>query len=141
MSPGISASRAVPRVALAIDASGSIDEGLLARFARELGALTRRLQAPLTCIVGDCAVRDVRLVDPGQSPSLLRRELQGFHAGGRTDFTPLLEEAARHRPDLIIVLTDLDGPARYRPVAPVLWVVPQAGAGAPVAFGRRLLLR
>ena len=32
--------------------------------------------------------------------------------GGGTDFTPLLEEAARHRPDLTVVLTDLEGPAR-----------------------------
>jgi predicted metal-dependent peptidase len=64
--------------------------------------------------------------------------------GGGTDFTPLLQEAARHRPDLIVVLTDLDGPARERPRCSVLWAVPEvlAVAAPPRApFGQVLRLR
>jgi predicted metal-dependent peptidase len=65
-------------------------------------------------------------------------ELSG---GGGTDFTPLLEEADRHRPDSIVVLTDLEGPARYTPRASVLWAVPETARGVTAPFGGRLTLR
>jgi predicted metal-dependent peptidase len=64
-----------------------------------------------------------------------------FHGGGGTDFTPLLEEAARHRPDIALVLTDLQGPARIRPRFPVIWAVTEAHAAALQPFGRKLVLR
>jgi hypothetical protein len=138
--PGITASRRVPRLVVVADVSGSVDEALLARFAREIVSLTRRLQAPWTLVVGDDAVRAVRHFEPGcgEFGKLPAR------GGGGTDFTPLLEEAGRHRPDLIVVLTDLDGPARGRPRCPVLWAVPAVGA-FPVPprppFGQVLQLR
>jgi predicted metal-dependent peptidase len=134
--PGTTASRAVPRLALVIDVSGSIDDALLARFATELRAITRRLEAPVIAIIGDDAVHAVRTFAPGKF------DLEGFVVAGRggTDFTPLLEEASRHAPDLVVVLTDLDGPARHRPVCPVLWAVPDAYARAVVPFGRLLAL-
>ena len=46
-----------------------------------------------------------------------------------TDFTPLLEAADVHRPDLGVVLTDLEGPARFRPRWPVIWAVPASHSG------------
>ena len=64
-----------------------------------------------------------------------------FDGGGATDFTPLLEEADRHRPDLAIVLTDLAGPTRFLPAWPVVWAVPDAHRGAVAPFGRKLVLR
>ena len=138
--PGTTASRRVPRLVVAVDVSGSVDEALLARFAREVVALTGRLEAPWMLVVGDDAVREVRHFEPGRG-DFGRLPARG---GGGTDFTPLLQEAARHGPDLIVVLTDLDGPARERPRCPVLWAVPevQAVAVAPRApFGQILRLR
>jgi predicted metal-dependent peptidase len=139
--------RRVPRLVLVLDVSGSIDEPLLARFAAELAALTRRLDAPMTVIVGDDTVRAVHEVQPGR---LGLRELRawgaesGLDGGGGTDFTPLLEEASRHRPDITVVLTDLDGPARHRPPGSLIWAV-QPGADeahlAAAPFGRVLRLR
>jgi predicted metal-dependent peptidase len=110
---------------------------LLRRFTTELQALTRRLEAALVLVVGDDQVREVRHFEPG------RGDLDGLAVagGGGTDFTPLLEEASKHGPDLIVVLTDLDGPARYRPRCPVLWAVTEAHAAANVPFGRLLVLR
>jgi predicted metal-dependent peptidase len=124
---------------LVVDVSGSVDDALLQRFAREVGALSRRLAAAITLVVGDCAVRSVVRLEPGR---LRPQDLQAlpFDGGGDTDFTPLLQEAARHRPDLVVVLTDLDGPARHRPACPVLWAVPLANAGAAAPFGRVLVL-
>lgn len=135
--PGTTADTHVPRVVLVVDASGSIDAPLLARFQRELQALLRRLEARLTVVVGDDAVRAVWQFEPGQGPL---QPLQ-VPAGGGTNFAPLLAEAERHRPDLTIVLTDLDGPADHRPRAPVLWAVTAAHADAACPFGRKLVLR
>jgi predicted metal-dependent peptidase len=145
--PGLTHARRVPRLVLVLDVSGSIDEPLLARFAAELSALTRRLDAPMTLVVGDDAVRAVRTLAPGRlGPKDLRAWAAeaGVAGGGGTDFTPLLKEAARHRPDLTVVLTDLEGPARHRPPGALLWAVPPGADEAALAaapFGRVLRLR
>jgi predicted metal-dependent peptidase len=135
--PGFSPSRRVPRLALVVDVSGSIADELMERFAREIEAITRRTEAGLVLVIGDEQVSSVTQFEPGRS-SLREIEFQG---GGGTDFTPLLEEAARHAPDTVIVLTDLDGPARFRPRCPVIWAVPEAHADATEPFGRKLVLR
>lgn len=135
--PGTASDTRMPRVVLVIDASGSIDDRLYARFKLELAALVRRLEARLTIVVGDDAVREVLQHDPGRGEL---PELR-FDGGGGTDFAPLLAEAERHRPDLTIVLTDLDGPAGHRPRAPVLWAVTEAHAQAVCPFGRKVVLR
>lgn len=135
--PGFSGSQPVPRLVLVVDVSGSIADTLLDRFAREVDALTRRLGAGLVLVVGDDRVQSVSRFAPGRS-SL--REVQ-FSGGGGTDFTPLLEEASRHAPDLVVVLTDLQGPARHRPSCPVVWAVPEAFERTEAPFGRVLGLR
>jgi hypothetical protein len=143
--PGTSASQAVPRLVLVVDVSGSIDEARLARFRREVESLRRRHGARLTVVLGDDAVRAVRHHDPARGAARWDELLAPVQGGGGTDFGPLLEEAQRHRPDLVVVLTDLDGPAGFRPAAPVVWAVPDdapAGLPPPVApFGRLLRLR
>ncbi len=145
--PGLTHAKRVPRLVLVLDVSGSIDEPLLARFAAELSALTRRLDTAITVVVGDDAVRAVHTLAPGRVGV---KQLQqwaagpGFASAGGTDFTPLLEEASRHRPDLTVVLTDLEGPARHRPPGALLWAVPPGADEAAVAaapFGRVLRLR
>ncbi len=135
--PGTSATKAVPRVVLVVDVSGSIDDGLVGRFGAEVESIARRLGAGLVLVTGDERVLSVQRFEPG------RVSLQGMalHGTGGTDFTPLLEEADRHAPDITVVLTDLDGPARHRPRSPVLWAVPAAHAAAVPPFGRLLVLR
>ena len=135
--PGTTTARTVPRLALVVDVSGSIDAPLLARLSSEVAAITRRLEAPVILVIGDDAVRSVEHCAPGEVDL---REIT-FAGGGGTDFTPLLAEADSHAPDMIIVLTDLDGPARHVPRAPVLWAVPDNGAAVTAPFGRVLLLR
>ena len=134
--PGFTATQSVPRLVVVVDVSGSVDDALMARFAREIEAITRRLEAGVTLVIGDDRVQQVQRFEPG------RCELQGivFHGRGGTDFTPLLEEADRHDPDLTVVLTDLQGPARYRPRAPVLWAVPEVNGAALQPFGRKVVL-
>lgn len=134
--PGVTASRAVPRLAIVLDVSGSVEPGLLRRFGAELDAMLRRLEAGAIVVVGDCAVQQVFRFEPG------RTRLEGLAAsgGGGTDFAPLLAEAAGHAPELIVVLTDLDGPGGPAPRIPVLWAVPAQAAHRPAPFGRKLVL-
>ena len=134
--PGFSASRVVPRLVLIVDVSGSIEDGLMQRFAREIEAISRRLEAGLVLIIGDDCVRSVQSFEPG------RLDLAGLRVdgGGGTDFTPLLEEAGRHDPDIVVVLTDLEGPANLRPRWPVIWAVPERYAQVTPPFGRMLSL-
>ena len=134
--PGCSMAQRVPRLAVVVDVSGSVEDSLMERFAREIEAITRRLEAGLVLVIGDDRVRAVAHFKPGQSD--LRRVI--FEGGGGTDFTPLLQEANQHRPDIGVVLTDLQGPALYRPRWPVVWAVPQAHAGAAAPYGRKLVL-
>ena len=134
--PGLSTTQAVPRLVLVVDVSGSVDDALMGRFAREIEAIVRRLEAGVTLVIGDDRVQQVQRCEPGR---FVLQEM-AFHGRGGTDFTPLLEEADRHDPDLIVVLTDMQGPARHRPRAPVLWAVPEAHAAALQPFGRKVVL-
>ncbi len=134
--PGFGAKQPAPRLVLIVDVSGSIEDTLLERFAREIEAITRRLEAALVLVVGDDQVRRVTQFPPGRADL----GTLPFSGGGGTDFTPMLEEADRHRPDLVVVLTDLDGPARCRPRWPVIWAVPETHQHAVQPFGRKLTL-
>jgi hypothetical protein len=137
--PGRSATRAVPRLVLVVDVSGSIEPPLLQHFAREIEALTRRLGATLVLVIGDERVRAVQHFKPGGAAAAALGQI-AFQGGGGTDFRPLLAEALQHRPDLIVVLTDLDGPAGEAPRVPVIWAVPEDQAEVAAPFGRKLVL-
>ncbi len=134
--PGTVSSRSAARLCVVLDVSGSIDDRLLVRLTRELRAMTRRAEAEGVLVIGDDQVREVKHVRPGAW------QLDGldFEGGGGTDFEPLLAEAARHRPDLTVVLTDLEGHAGARPPYPVLWAVPVEHAVEPPPFGRLVVL-
>ena len=134
--PGFSAAKTAPRLAVIVDVSGSIDEDLMARFADEIAAISRRQEAELVLVVGDDQVRRVKIFKPGR----FDRDEITFEGGGGTDFTPLLMEADRYRPDIAVVLTDLDGPAHFQPGWHVIWAVPESRAAAVPPFGRLLSL-
>lgn len=135
--PGTVSTKSVPRLAVIIDVSGSIDGKLMSRFAAEIEGIARRQDSALTLIIGDERVRDVHHFKPGQC----KLGAIGFLGAGGTDFTPLIEEAATYDPDVAVVLTDLDGPARVKPRFPVIWAVPEAYASAKEPFGQKLVLR
>ena len=140
--PGTVSARQVPRLGIVLDVSGSIDQPLLARLGAQLNAIARRTRAHCTVIVGDDQVRHVVTHNPDGSGTVSAVDLTAFEisGGGGTNFVPLLNEAARHQPDYVVVLTDLDGPAGERPMFPVLWAVPAASALLPVPFGTRLII-
>jgi predicted metal-dependent peptidase len=134
--PGFSANKTAPQLAVIVDVSGSIDNDLMQLFAREVAAISRRQEAGLLLVIGDDRVRRFEVFKPGQF-ELGEINCEG---GGGTDFTPLLEWADRYRPDIAVVLTDLEGPARFRPKWPVIWAVPESHGFAVAPFGQRLIL-
>ena len=137
--PGTVGARAAPRLTVVVDVSGSVDDEQLTRFGGEVERLARLHRAELRLVTGDERVHlDVRLA-PGR-PGLAAHASGGASdGGGGTDFRPLLAAAAAHAPDLVVVLTDLDGPAGDAPPFPVVWATP-AGSTAPLPWGRRLVL-
>ena len=134
--PGFSANKTAPKLAVIVDVSGSVDDELMQQFATEVAAISRRQEAGLVLVIGDDQVRRVEVFKPGRF-RLGELDVEG---GGGTDFTPLLEAADQHRPDIGVVLTDLDGPARFTPPWQVIWAVPHSNAFAVPPFGRRLVL-
>lgn len=137
--PGTVGARAAPRLTVIVDVSGSVHDVQLARFGAEVERLTRLHRAELRLVTGDERVHlDVRLV-PGRAGLAAQVAGGASDGGGGTDFRPLLAAAAAHRPDLVIVLTDLEGPAGDAPGFPVVWATP-AGSTAPLPYGVRLTL-
>ncbi|MBB4199773.1 hypothetical protein CCR94_23980 [Rhodoblastus sphagnicola] len=139
--PGSCANANAPRIAVIVDVSGSIDDDLLKQFATEIAAISRRQEAGLIVVIGDDRVRRVEVFEPGAF-DLRDIDLDDidFAGGGGTDFTPLLERADLYRPDIGVVLTDLEGPARFQPEWPVIWAVPDSHARAAPPFGQKLAL-
>ncbi|MEM1435039.1 MAG: VWA-like domain-containing protein [Pseudomonadota bacterium] len=135
--PGMVTSKSVPRLALILDVSGSIDDALLARFAGQLNAITRQLEAQIVLIAGDDQVRYEALHGAGRCGL---SELPEFAGGGDTDFAPLIAAAATHLPNYVVILTDLQGSVGPAPGFPVLWAVPPAFAYLSPPFGRLLVL-
>lgn len=131
---GVARDRSVPRIAVCVDASASIDDARLARFAAEVAGIGRRSGAEVHVIVFDEAVRTTRRMQ-GRAWEAEIRQVP-FVRGGGTDFRPALAAAAGLAPSAIVVLSDLDGPLGPAPGrVPVVWAVPGAPPAMP-PFGR-----
>lgn len=127
---------AIPRIAVALDASGSIDDARLALFWGEITGIARRMRAEIQLMVFDDDIRHHAKVDPAQHtipvPDLPR--------GGGTDFVPVIQAAMRMKASALVVLTDLDGETGPAPRGlPVIWAVPD-GIVTKAAFGRVISL-
>ena len=126
-----------PKIALAIDASGSITGPLLQRFMAEVCGIARRVAAEITLIAFDDAVRWQVKLDPVR----WQTQLAGLDwpRGGGTDFAPPLAAAQAIGASIAVVLTDLEGPFGPAPRGmPVIWAV--NGDAPPPPFGKLLSL-
>ncbi|MEM8741952.1 MAG: VWA-like domain-containing protein [Pseudomonadota bacterium] len=136
--PAVLRDATVPRIAVCVDCSGSVDDARLALFATQIAGIGRRLSAQIHVLVFDCAVRSHHRMGPGAWETLIRSI--SFARDGGTDFRPVLEAAGALSPSAIVVLTDLDGPFGPAPRAPVIWAVPDETPRRPPPFGRVLSL-
>ncbi len=125
------------RLAVALDTSGSIDEGLLGRFLAEIAAMCALNQRNLVLLIGDAAVHQITEIDWTEASC----ELSALHytGGGGTDFRPLIEAAAEYEPDALVYLTDLYGETGDEPDFPVIWATHGAAGKAP--WGEQISLK
>jgi predicted metal-dependent peptidase len=131
-SPGVvlpALRRRVPRVAVVVDTSGSMDDGLLSQALAEIDGVLKSggiADNDVTVLAVDAAVHEITRVRDASTARLA--------GGGGTDMTVGIDAAlaTTPRPELVIVLTDgiTPWPATPTPVpliAAILW----RGRGAP----------
>jgi len=126
------------RIAVLLDASGSVPRPLRDRFAGEVAGIAGRTGAEVHLVVFDTEVRAARIL-PAHDAGRSLRDLD-WPEGGGTDFAPALAAARTARPSIIVVLTDLeadpgDPPGRI----PVIWATPRPVAAQP-PWGRVIAL-
>ena len=134
--PGTRPWTRVPRVAVALDASGSVDDARLALFWGEVTGIARRAGAEIVLAVFDDAVRLLETYAPGRAPSAPPE----MPRGGGTAFGPPIAAARAAGATALVVLTDLDGEVGPEPKGMrVIWAVPDGTRVAP-PWGRLVTL-
>ena len=122
----------VPRIAIAMDASSSIDDARLSMFWAEVTGIARRMCAELHLMVFDDAIRHRARIDP----TVTQVPLPELPRGGGTAFIPVLREAQELGVSALVIFTDLEVEAGPPPRGlSVIWALPEAGATEP-PFGR-----
>lgn len=110
----------LPRVVLAVDSSGSVDEVRLAAFCAELSAILQDYDTTLTVLFHDTEVRSQQSFGRQDLPFTLTP-----HGGGGTDFRPVPDyvEQENLQPVCLLWFTDLEC-SRFpdEPDYPVLWI-------------------
>ena len=113
--------RGIDTLVIAIDTSASINQTVLRIFWSRTREILVQINPTLICILlADDQIRDDLRYTAGSIPTHL--EAKGR---GSTDFRPVFEhiEDQRLRPELLLYLTDLDGPFPQRPPRyPVVWL-------------------
>jgi hypothetical protein len=131
--PGRARNAPAPRVVLALDTSSSVGPDAMALFLAEVEGARRRFGAEVHLIPFDEAPEAPRRLDARVAAGMVRTR-----RGGGTAIAPALAAAARLRPSLVVVLTDLGGDPGPDPGVPVLWAVACDGGAQTPAFGQML---
>lgn len=127
-----------PRIAVMLDASGSVPRTLRDRFAAEVAGIAARTGAEVHLVVFDAEVREARRL-PAHDAARALREID-WPEGGGTDFAPAFAAALEGHPSVIVVLTDLEAETGSAPGrVPVVWAVPARPANQP-PWGRLIVL-
>lgn len=121
------------RIAVAVDTSGSIDDDTLQRFSGELAAIMARTASRVLLIICDAEVHQVEELEGYAGQERLRK--LRYLGGGGTNFQPAIATAAEWKPDVMVYLTDLQGPAGEEPAFPVVWALPPGLPETKPPFG------
>jgi predicted metal-dependent peptidase len=107
-----------PKIAFAIDTSGSMGEAEIGQAHAEIDAIRRQFGCPVYVVDCDAAVHSGRWVSPYQSLPLPI-------GGGGTDFRPVFAhlDEARVAVDVVVYLTDGMGTFGDDPGTPTIWVM------------------
>jgi predicted metal-dependent peptidase len=114
----------MPRLAVGVDTSGSINQADLSAFATELTQILHEARPEaIDVYYCDTQVTSTESFSPDDSEIVLHAQ-----GGGGTEFQPVLDRIADDgsEPAALIYFTDLYGPAPAEPGYPVLWVTSEA---------------
>ena len=125
--------KGVPRVAVGVDVSGSIDNQTLRTFAGEIAAIGKKTGAEIHVLVFDTEVLSHTKMQ-GQDWDTEITKLE-FARGGGTDFKPVIARAMELEPSIIVILTDLYADFGEAPKAKVVWAVEEETSIVP-PYGR-----
>lgn len=125
-----------PRIVIGLDTSSSIEAQTLRLFVAEAEGIARRTGAETHLLAFDEVVFSQQLLGT-ESWNKLRAEV--LRTGGGTTYDDLFAKAAKIRPSLAVILTDLDAPLPPQPGFDVLWAVPATPAALP-AYGKVLVI-
>lgn len=127
----------IPYIALAIDASGSVDKDVLAKFCSELESILEAYDSSLIVLYHDTKVQDHALYRREDRP--LRLTPRG---GGGTDFRSIPEflEKENYHPACLLWFTDMECDLfPEEPPYPVLWISSSKNAPSP-PFGEYITM-
>jgi len=125
----------VPRVAIAVDTSGSMGQNELLTAACEIDGILRAINSEAEFTACDCAVHSVKTVRTAQEA------VKEFKGGGGTSFIPVFEFFAKRKtqlpPEVLIFVTDGDGwaPDKPPPGMRVIWVLVGPYRRHPATWG------
>lgn len=126
--------RVVPRVLVAIDTSGSMGAAELHAGLSEVRGVLRALDAPVRVVSCDCEVHEEG------SAETVEQVAQLLRGGGGTSFLPVFDmiAASPQRPELVVFVTDGDGPAPAIPPhgVRVIWLLVGKHARVPAPWGK-----
>ena len=120
----------VPRVAVAIDTSGSMGQNELRLAITECQGILRAVNAKVQFLACDTRVHVQKKVD---NISDIKKSLKG---GGGTSFIPVFDSLTTSPPDVLVFMTDGYGSAP--PCAPpykVIWLLVGTSSVVPAAYG------
>ena len=123
-----------PKALVIADSSGSISMDMYLGFLGELSGMRRRTNATLLFAMADTQLAEVKEIT--DTTNLRTLSLDGR---GGTNFVQPLAAAESMGVDLIIYMTDLDGPFPEKCSVPVIWVAPEGRSKQP-PFGRLIEL-
>jgi predicted metal-dependent peptidase len=123
----------VPRVAIAVDTSGSMGQSELIDALTEAQGILKAVGAEVEFIACDAEVHENKVVtNVGEMMRLLK-------GGGGTDFRPVFERLnrSRPRPEVVIFATDGYGPAPATPPPNMktVWLLVGGNEKAPAPWG------
>ena len=139
--PATRPAKGIRLIAVAVDTSGSIDDGILNRFCAEIEAVQKRAGCEIHLVVCDAEVNtEIRIKNDGQSfADKVRAGRIEFKGGGGTAFGPAIEAVNKTGAKVGLYLTDMYGPfGDIAPVMPFLWCSITPNMTAP--FGKVVYL-
>ena len=132
-------SNELPRLVIAVDTSGSIDQADLDQFGAEVSAiLEMTAETEIAVLYCDTKIREIKLFTRADLPLTLKAT-----GGGGTDFRPPFQwlEEEQEQPAALIYLTDMDCDKypEEEPDYPVLWTkIKKPWTTYPAPFGEMI---